>query len=84
MAEGALFLRLRVSGNATIHDEHEALASYPGANRIVEVAVTHIFPNWPRYVPQMEMVAPSRHIPEAGKDQPTQAWKEIPPIAELL
>ncbi len=82
--QGALYLRLRVNGKATVHDTHEALASYPGAKRIVEVAVTHIFPNCPRYIPHMEMITPSRHVPEAGKDQPTPAWKEIPPIAELL
>lgn len=82
--EGALYLRLRVSGRASIHDTHPALAEYPGAQRIVEVAVTHIFPNCPRYVPHMEMVAPSRHIPQAGREQPTPAWKTLPPIAELL
>ncbi len=82
--KGALYLRVRVSGKATVHDEHEALDSYPGAKRIVEVAVTHVFPNCPRYVPHMQMVEPSRHIPQDGTDQPTPAWKEIPPIAELL
>jgi predicted pyridoxine 5'-phosphate oxidase superfamily flavin-nucleotide-binding protein len=82
--KGALYLRVRVSGKATVHDDHPALATYPGAKRIVEVAVTHVFPNCPRYIPQMEMVAPSRHVPQAGEDQPTPAWKEIPPIAELL
>ncbi len=82
--QGALYLRLRVSGKASVHDEHEALETYPGAQRIVEVAVTHVFPNCPRYIPQMETVAPSRHIPEAGKEQPTPEWKKIPPIAEIL
>lgn len=82
--QGALYLRLRVSGKASVHDDHEALASYPGAKRIVQVDVTHIFPNCPRYVPQMEEVAASRHIPQAGQEQPTPEWKKIPPIAELL
>lgn len=82
--EGALYLRVRINGEATVHDDHAALAGYPGAHRIVEVKVRHVYPNCPRYVPQMEMVAPSRHIPAEGQDQPTPAWKEIPPIAELL
>jgi len=82
--QGAMFLRLRISGRAAVHDEHEALSTYPGAQRIVEVDVTHIFPNCPRYIPHMEVVAPSRHIPKAGKQQPTPAWKEVPSIAELL
>jgi len=82
--QGALFLRVRVNGKAAVHDDHDALVSYPGAQRIVEIAVEHVFPNCPRYIPQMQTVSPSRHIPEAGKDQPVPAWKEIPPIAELL
>ncbi len=82
--QGALYLRVRVSGKAVIHDDHPLLAEYPGAQRMVEVTVTHVFPNCPRYIPQMEMIAPSRYIPEEGKEQPTPAWKEIPPIAELL
>lgn len=82
--QGALYLRVRVSGTASIHDAHPALNSYPGAKRIVEVAVTHVFPNCPRYIPHMEVVTPSRHLPEAGALQPIPAWKEIPPIAELL
>lgn len=82
--QGALFLRVRINGNASVHDEHEALASYPGAQRIVQVDVTHIFPNCPRYVPEMEHVASSRHIPQRYQEQPVPAWKTIPPIAELL
>lgn len=82
--QGALFLRVRINGEAVVHDEHPALSDYPGASRLVEVTVNHVYPNCPRYVPEMETVNPSRHIPEEGKDQPAPAWKEIPPIAELL
>ncbi len=82
--EGALYLRVRINGTATIHDDHPALDSYPGAQRIVEVKVRHVYPNCPRYVPHMNLVEPSRHIPQEGEDQPIPAWKEIPPIAELL
>lgn len=82
--QGALFLRVRVNGVATIHDAHPALADFPGAQRIVEVEVRHIYPNCPRYIPEMTERAPSRHVPKAGEAQPTPAWKEIPPIAELL
>ena len=82
--QGALFLRVRINGRATVHDEHEALETYPGAQRIVQVDVDHIYPNCPRYVPHLEQVAPSRHIPKEGEEQPTPEWKKIPPIAELL
>ena len=38
-------------------------AHYPDAHCIAQVDVNHIYRNCPRYVPEMEMVAPSRHIP---------------------
>lgn len=82
--QGALFLRIRINGRASVHDEHEALSRYPGAQRIVQVEVDHIYPNCPRYVPEMHMVAPSRHIPAEGEVQPTPEWKKIPEIAEIL
>ncbi|MEO1140529.1 MAG: pyridoxamine 5'-phosphate oxidase family protein [Pseudomonadota bacterium] len=82
--QGALYLRVRINGRASVHDNHPALSCYPGAQSIVEVNVDHIYPNCPRYVPDMQMTAPSRHIPKEGQAQPTPEWKKIPPIAELL
>lgn len=82
--QGALFLRVRINGAAVVHDEHPELANYPGAHRIVEVTVQHVYPNCPRYVPEMKLVQPSRHIPQQGEEQPTPAWKTLPPIQELL
>ena len=82
--QGALFLRVRINGQARVHDNHDELASYPGARRLVEVAVDHIYPNCPRYIPEMEMISQSRHLPRKGEEQPVPEWKKIPPIAEIL
>ena len=82
--QGALFLRVRINGKAFVHDDHPAMSDFPGAARIVRVEVDHIYPNCPRYIPHMEEVSASRHLPKADQEQPVPAWKEIPPIAELL
>lgn len=82
--QGALYLRLRVSGEARICDAHPEMARWPGAQRVVEVQVRDVFPNCPRYVPEMALVAPSRHVPVAGAPQPTPLWKTIPAIVETL
>ena len=82
--EGALYLRVRVNGRARILEDDPRMADWPGALRLVEVAVEHVYPNCPRYVPHMQMIEPSRHVPRAGEPQPVPAWKEIPPIAEGL
>ena len=82
--QGELYLRIRVNGRAEIHETDPLLEAYPGAQRLVRVQVDHVYPNCPRYVPEMTEIAPSRHIPQAGEDQPVPAWKTIPPIAEIL
>ena len=47
--------RVRVSGRATISDDAELLASYPGAQLVVHVAVDEVFPNCPRYIHRMAL-----------------------------
>src|SRR5882762_6394873 len=42
--------RLRVLGEATLHDTDPLLAEFAGAQLIVRVRATRIFPNCPRYV----------------------------------
>lgn len=82
--EGNRYLRVRINGVATVHDNHPALADYPGAKRVVEVETRHIYLNCPRYIPEMTLVEPSAHIPEEGKEQPVPAWKQKPGIKEAL
>lgn len=82
--EGNRYLRVRINGVAKVHDEHPALADYPGAKRIVEVETKHIYLNCPRYIPNMKLVEESPYIPEAGKEAPTPPWKMKPGIKEAL
>lgn len=78
------YLRVHINGVATLHDDHPALAEYPGAKRIIEVETRHIYLNCPRYVPEMTRVEASPYIPEEGKEQPTPPWKMKPGIKEAL
>lgn len=80
----AMFPRVRINGTASTHDDHAASPEFRGAQRVAEVNVSHVYPNCPRYIPEMEMVAPSRHLPDEDQEQPVPEWKKLPPIAELL
>lgn len=82
--EGKRYLRVRVNGRAQVHDAHPLLDDFPGAKRLVEVTTHHIYLNCPRYIPAMQLVEDSAHLPEAGKDQPVPAWKNKPGIKEAL
>lgn len=82
--EGKRYLRVRINGVASLHDEHSELANYPGAKRIVEVETKHIYLNCPRYIPHMQMIEESAHIPKVGQKQPEPGWKQKPGIKEAL
>ena len=67
--------RLRVNGTATVSREDPLLASTVGAQLIVRVAARVIFPNCPRYIPDMQLNDPSVYAPRAGYEAPEPAWK---------
>jgi len=69
--------RLRVNGMATVSSDDLLLASTVGAQLIVRVAALAIFPNCPRYIPTMQMTAPSTYVPQAGCEPPEPAWKNF-------
>jgi predicted pyridoxine 5'-phosphate oxidase superfamily flavin-nucleotide-binding protein len=70
-----LAARMRINGRASIDESSVAVESMPGAKRLVRVAVDHIFPNCPRYIPQMEMIEPSEYAPRSGHVPPEPEWK---------
>lgn len=67
--------RLRVNGTASVSRDDPLMAETVGAQMIVRVDATAIFPNCPRYIPSLEVVAPSPYIPQAGVDPVEPAWK---------
>jgi predicted pyridoxine 5'-phosphate oxidase superfamily flavin-nucleotide-binding protein len=68
--------RLRVSGEASIHLDDPLLSGYPEAQFIVRVAVTHVFPNCPRYIHKYTLVERSSFVPHAGCATPVPNWKK--------
>jgi predicted pyridoxine 5'-phosphate oxidase superfamily flavin-nucleotide-binding protein len=69
--------RLRVNGTATVSREDPLLARTVGAQLMVRVAARVIFPNCPRYIPDMQLVDPSIYAPRPGYQPPEPAWKDF-------
>ena len=67
--------RLRVSGEARIDPDDPLLAQTVGAQMIVRVQATAIFPNCPRYIPTMTLAEPSPYTPTPGVEPVEPAWK---------
>lgn len=69
--------RLRVNGTAMVSRDDPLLASTVGAQIIVRIHARAIFPNCPRYIPTMELTAPSIYTPRPGREPPEPEWKSF-------
>lgn len=81
-AVGLLFIdlherprRLRVNGTARVLRDDPLLRQMVGAQLVVRVTATAIFPNCPRYIPKMKLEAASDYAPAAGRPPVEPAWK---------
>ena len=77
-------LRLRLRGHAALVEDAARLAAIPGARRLVRVAVTDIFPNCPRYIPDLGAGGPSAYLPRPDGTQAAPEWKSRDYIQQIL
>jgi predicted pyridoxine 5'-phosphate oxidase superfamily flavin-nucleotide-binding protein len=45
--------RLRILGQASLHDEKDIVAAHHGARSVIRITCADIFPNCPRYIPDL-------------------------------
>jgi uncharacterized protein len=76
--------RLRVQGTATVSKAVDLMAHFPGANMVVEVAVSATFNNCARYIHRHQRQDSSQYVPDEGGQQPFPAWKRIDAIQPFL
>ncbi len=67
--------RLRINGRARVVDADPEQNRFPGAKRLIRLEADHIFPNCPRYIPQMSQQANSVYTPREGHTPPEAEWK---------
>jgi predicted pyridoxine 5'-phosphate oxidase superfamily flavin-nucleotide-binding protein len=67
--------RLRLNGIASIDDADPLLGAYPGAQLVVRVRATEVFPNCPRYIHEFRLVERSRFTPHDETPTPAPKWK---------
>jgi hypothetical protein len=68
--------RLRLNGEATLHDDHPLITAYPEAQFIVEVRAREVFPNCPRYIHRYELAERSEYVPRQACETPIPGWKQ--------
>lgn len=90
-AVGLLFIamdgspkRLRVNGRAQIAFEDPTMADWAGAQALVRVRAEHIFPNCPRYIPDLKSGTESVYIPRPGETPVEPAWKGFDAFKDVV
>jgi predicted pyridoxine 5'-phosphate oxidase superfamily flavin-nucleotide-binding protein len=76
--------RLRVNGTAVVNRDDPLMKLTAGAQLIVRVTATAIFPNCPRYIPSMTLTAPSKYAPVLGVPPEEPVWKTFPDFVDLV
>lgn len=76
--------RLRLNGVATIDPDDELIDRYVGAQFVVRVSATEVFPNCPRYIHRMALVERSRFVPHAAEKTPIPDWKRAEWACDVL
>jgi len=76
--------RLRVNGTAEVVGDDPQMASVPGAQLLVKVTPVDIFPNCPRYVPNLGLVEPSAYLPEPDAPPLEPKWKSFESFADVV
>ncbi len=76
--------RLRVNGVARVDRDDPLLPTFPEAKLVVRVAVTHVFPNCPRYIHRLALVERSKFVPKPEAATPVPSWKRTEWAADVL
>lgn len=88
---GMLFLeldgerrKLRINGIAHISEDEDLLLQMPGSRLAIIVMALDIFPNCPRYVPEINISNLSIYSPRVGYEPPEPHWKSKPDLKGYL
>ena len=76
--------RLRVNGRASLNFDDPMVREMPGAQLVVQVVPQHIFPNCPRYIPNLQTSELSRFLPADGVAPPEPAWKSFEAFKDVI
>lgn len=75
--------RLRVNGRATLFFDDPAMAEFAGAQALIRLRAEHIFPNCPRYIPDLKNGAQSPYTPGAAP-RLEPAWKAAEDFRDVV
>jgi predicted pyridoxine 5'-phosphate oxidase superfamily flavin-nucleotide-binding protein len=81
---GAAPKRLRVNGRAEVVLEDSLMTEFVGAQALIRVTPIDIFPNCPRYIPDLAAPSPSPYVPREDRPPVEPAWKSNPAWKDVV
>jgi hypothetical protein len=84
IAMGANPKRLRVNGAASVVFDDPLQLEFEGAQALVRIVPRDIFPNCPRYIPNLTTGEQSPYIPCANESRKEPAWKNFDDFREVV
>jgi uncharacterized protein len=76
--------RLRLNGVARVDEDDDLAGAWPGAQLVVRVTATQVFPNCPRYIHRMALVERSPYVPHEQRPAPIPEWKRTDWASDVL
>jgi len=76
--------RARVEGSAEVVFDPRLRSRWPGAQFLVRVTATRIYPNCPRYIHRYTLVERSAFVPHADREPPVPGWKRADWARDVL
>ncbi len=76
--------RIRIEGTAQLSRDSSVLAQWPETALAVQVKVSNMWVNCPRYVQPMQYLQPAEHIPRDGVETPQPEWKRMQGLADVV
>jgi hypothetical protein len=76
--------RVRLQGLASVDEHDPLLADYAEALMVVQVRVTEIFRNCPRYIHRHRKLEASEFVPRAAGETPLAPWKRVDDVQAIL
>jgi uncharacterized protein len=76
--------RLRVNGRAVVVEDDPLMGAFPGSQLLIRVTPTDIFPNCPRYIPDLPAGMASPYVPCAGVPAKEPAWKGFDDFKDVV
>ena len=76
--------RIRVEGTASISRSENDLSKFPGAIAVIEVNITRVWENCPRYIHRVDSMSISKSIPTSNNSNINAEWKRISLLQDVL